>query len=151
MAQFDINVTEFSVFWSHYLMGLGQSVTFTPMTVMAFTTLPRHQVTEGSAVFTMMRNFGSSLFISLAVLVLVRSTSINYARLTEFITPYREAMTLLPGAWSPDTTAGLLRLSNEIQRQAAMIGYINAFYLMAFTAAAAVPLALLLRNSVREQ
>jgi len=40
----------------------------------------------------------------------------------------------------------LLRLSNEIQRQAAMIGYVNAFYLMAVTAAAAVPLALLLRN-----
>ena len=151
MAQFDINVGDFSVFWSHYMMGLGQSVTFTPMTVMAFTTLPRHQITEGSAVFTMMRNFGSSLFISLAVLVLVRSTSINYARLTEFITPYREAMTLLPGAGSPETTTGLLRLSNEIQRQAAMIGYVNAFYLMAFTAAAAVPLACLLRKAVREQ
>ncbi len=150
MAQFDINVSDFSVFWSHYLMGLGQSVSFTPMTVMAFTTLPRHQITEGSAVFTMMRNFGSSLFISLAVLVLVRSTSINYARLTEFITPYREAMTLLPAPWSPDTTLGLLRISNEIQRQAAMIGYVNAFYLMAFTAAAAVPLSLLLRTTVRE-
>ena len=41
MAQFDINVTEFDVFWSHFLMGLGQSVAFTPMTMMAFATLPR--------------------------------------------------------------------------------------------------------------
>ena len=41
MAQFDINLTEFDVFWSHFLMGLGQSVAFTPMTVMAFATLPR--------------------------------------------------------------------------------------------------------------
>ena len=56
---------------------------------MAFATLPRHQITEGAAVFTMMRNFGSSLFISLAVLVLVRSTAVNYARMTEFITPYQ--------------------------------------------------------------
>ena len=30
MAQFDINVTEFGLFWSHFLMGLGQSVAFTP-------------------------------------------------------------------------------------------------------------------------
>ena len=45
-------------------MGFGQSVAFTPMTMLAFATLPRHQITEGSAVFTMMRNFGSSLFIS---------------------------------------------------------------------------------------
>jgi DHA2 family multidrug resistance protein len=149
MSTFDLNVTERAVFWSHFLMGLGQSVSFTPMTVMAFATLPRHQVTEGSAVFTMMRNFGSSIFISLAVMVLIRSTSINYARLTEFINPFRDLLSL-PGAalsWNTETVTGLLRISNELQRQAAMIGYINAFYLMAITAALAVPLALLLRNA----
>ena len=65
MAQFDINLTESDVFWSNFLMGLGQSVAFTPMTMMAFATLPPHQITEGAGVFTLMRNFGSSLFISL--------------------------------------------------------------------------------------
>jgi DHA2 family multidrug resistance protein len=152
MAQFDINVTKFSVFWSHFLMGLGQSVSFTPMMVMAFATLPRHQITEGSAVFTMMRNFGSSLFISLSVMVLVRSTTVNYARLTEFITPYREALMFpgLPASWSPETVTGLMRLSGEVQRQAAMIGYLNAFTMMALTAAASVPLACLLRRAPRE-
>ena len=151
MAQFDINLTESDVFWSHYLMGLGQSVAFTPMTMMAFATLPRHQLTEGAAVFTMMRNFGSSLFISLAVLVLVRSTTVNYARMTEFITPYRKELAFpgLPELWDVETATGLLRLSNEIQRQAAMIGYVNAFYLMAFTALAALPLACLLRRAGR--
>jgi DHA2 family multidrug resistance protein len=153
MAQFDINVTDFGMFWSHYLMGLGHSITFTPMTVMAFATLPRHQLTEGSAVFTLMRNFGSSLFISLAVMVLVRSTSANYARMIEFVTPFREALLFpsLPLSWSLDTTSGLMRLSGEVHRQAAMIGYVNAFYMMCFAAAAAVPLACLLRNAQRER
>jgi DHA2 family multidrug resistance protein len=153
MAQFDINLTESGVFWSNFLMGLGQSVAFTPMTMLAFATLPPHQITEGAAVFTMMRNFGSSLFISLSILVLVRSTTINYARMTEFITPYQNVLPLqvLPEFWNPGTTTGLMRLSNEIQRQAAMIGYVNAFYMMAFTAAAAVPLACLLRTAGRER
>ncbi len=147
MSTFDINVTEFSIFWSHYLMGLGQSVAFTPMAVMAFTTLPKHKITEGSAVFTMMRNFGSSLFISLSVMVLVRSTSINYARLTEFVTPFREAFLFptLPTNWSMESLTGLLSLSREVQRQAAMIGYVNAFYMMALAAFLSVPLAFLLR------
>jgi MFS transporter, DHA2 family, multidrug resistance protein len=151
MAQFDINLTDSGVFWSNFLMGLGQSVAFTPMTMMAFATLPAHQITEGAGVFTLMRNFGSSLFISLSILVLVRSTSTNYARMTEFITPYQKMLMLqgLPEPWNPETAAGLLRLSNEIQRQAAMIGYVNAFYMMAFTAAAAVPLACLLRSAAR--
>ena len=149
MAQFDINLTESDVFWSNFLMGLGQSVAFTPMTMLAFATLPPHQITEGAGVFTLMRNFGSSLFISLSILVLVRSTNINYARMTEHITPHQ--VIKLPELWNPETTTGLLRLSNEIQRQAAMIGYVNAFYMMAVTAAAAVPLACLMRTAVRER
>ena len=99
----------------------------------------------------MMRNFGSSLFISLSVLVLVRSTSINYSRLTEFVTPYSGAFSPLPTSWNIETLTGILRLSNEMQRQAAMIGYVNAFYLMAFTALAALPLACLLRSGSRER
>lgn len=153
MAQFDINMTDFDVFWANLLQGFGQSITFTPMTVMAFSTLPPHQVTEGSAVFTLMRNFGSSLFISISVMMLIRSTTANYARLTEFITPYNKVLAFpgLPSSWGMDSTPGLLRLSNEIQRQASMIGYVNAFYLMTFIAAAAVPLAFLLRNVARER
>jgi DHA2 family multidrug resistance protein len=153
MAQFDINLTDSGVFWSNFLMGLGQSVAFTPMTMLAFATLPPHQITEGAGVFTLMRNFGSSMFISLSILVLVRSTGTNYARMTEFITPYQKALMLqgLPESWNPETTKGLMTLSNEIQRQAAMIGYVNAFYMMAYTAAAAVPLACLLRTAARER
>ena len=94
--------------------------------------------------FTMMRNFGSSLFISLSVLVLIRSTSINYAQMAEMITPFRYGL----DGWSPNTAAGLLQLSGEIQRQSAMIGYINAFYLLGLTALASVPLAFLLKKRV---
>ncbi len=147
MAQFDINVTQSAIFWSHFLVGLGQSVTFTPMTVMAFATLPRHQITEGSAVFTLMRNFGSSLFISMAVLVLVRSTSVSYSEMMEFISPYRIALGIygLPAPWDHETNTGLARLSREVYRQSAMIGYVNAFYLMAITGFISVPLACFMR------
>jgi DHA2 family multidrug resistance protein len=152
MAQFNINLTETDVFWSNFLLGFGQSIAFTPMTVMAFSTLPVGQVTEGSSIFTLMRNFGSSLFISVAVLVVSRSTASNYSRLTEFITPYNKTLTMpgLPTQWSLDETRSLLNLSNELLRQAAMIGYLNAFYLMAFAALAAMPLALFMQRVKRE-
>lgn len=148
MSQFDINVTDSAIFWSHFLMGLGNSVVFTPMAVMAFSTLSREHLTEGSAVFTMTRNFGSSLFISMSVLVFLRSKSISYSELSEFINPFHFA-TNYPGTmetWDLGSVAGLMSLSGEVGRQAAMIGYINAFLMMAVTAAVAVPLALLLRR-----
>ena len=153
MSHFDINLTDFDIFWTHMLQGFGQSISFTPMTVMAFATLPKHQITEGSGVFTLMRNFGSSLFISITVLTLVRSTKVNYATLVEGISPYNKLMLMpsWPDAWSIQSTVGLMRLSDEVQRQAGMIGYINSFYLMACVAAAAIPLACLMRKAAAER
>jgi DHA2 family multidrug resistance protein len=150
MTQFDINLTDTDVIWGNFLLGLGQSIAFTPMTVMAFSTLPPRQVTEGSAIFTLMRNFGSSLFISIAVLTVSRSTASNYSRMTEFITPYNKNLAGLPSQWNLESPIGLQTLSNEILRQATMIGYLNAFYLMAFVALAATPLAVFMSRVRRE-
>jgi len=122
------------------------------MTVLAFATLPASRLTEASGVFTLVRNFGSTLYISLSVVMLVRSTATNYARLIEIINPLNLSLKgpAVPPAWNIDTTSGLMRLANEVQRQAAMIGYINAFYLLALTAAVAVPLVCFMRTRPSE-
>src|SRR5437762_869496 len=101
MAQLDINLSSFDVFWTNALQGFGFGLAYTPMTVLAFATLPAHQLTEGSGVFTLVRNFGSSLYISITVVLLVRSTIANYARMTEFVTPFNRTLAFpgLPGAW----------------------------------------------------
>ena len=148
MAQLNLDLTSFDVFWTNALQGFGFGLAFTPMTVLAFSTLPVSQVTEASSVFTLVRNFGSSLYISLSIMLLVRSTATNYSRMIEVINPFNTALRAptAPNAWNIGTTSGLARLTNEIQQQAAMIGYINAFYLIALTAAVAVPLVWLMRN-----
>src|SRR5262249_12210547 len=74
MAQLNLNLTSFDVFWTNALQGFGFGLAFTPMTVLAFATLPVTQITEASGVFTLVRNFGSSLYISLSIALLVRST-----------------------------------------------------------------------------
>ena len=85
MAQFNINLSSFDVFWTNLVQGFGFGLAYTPMTVLAFSSLPTQLAVQGSAVFTLMRNFGSSLFISLSVLVLVRTTAENYAGLSSAI------------------------------------------------------------------
>jgi DHA2 family multidrug resistance protein len=145
MAQLNLNLSSFDVFWTNALQGFGFGLAFTPMTVLAFSTLPPRQITEASGVFTLVRNFGSSLFISVSIVLLVRSTAANYGRMIEIINPFNANLGA-SSAWNIGTTSALMRLTNEIQRQASMIGYINAFYLIALTAAAAVPLVWLMRS-----
>jgi len=78
-----------------------------------------------------MRNIGSSFFIALCVTEIVRTQAQNYERLGESISPYNATLHLpwVMGSWSIDTLADLSRLAKEINRQAAMIGYLNAFTL----------------------
>jgi DHA2 family multidrug resistance protein len=147
MAQLNLNLTSYDVFWTNALQGFGFGLAFTPMTVLAFATLPASRLTEASGIFTLVRNFGSSLYISLSVVLLIRSSATNYARLIEAINPFNLSLKgpSAPSAWNIETTSGLMRLAHEVQRQASMIGYINAFYLLALTAAIAVPLVWLMR------
>lgn len=151
MAQLDINLSGSDVFTLNLVQGFGFGLAFTPLMVLSFSTLPRHKINEGTAVFTLVRNFGSSIFISITIVLLVRSTASNYARLTEHIMPYNKLLHHpgLPDSWDVGTIGGLSRLSGEILRQAAMIGYINGFHLIAAVAAAGLPFVLLLRGIPR--
>ena len=52
----------------------------------------------------------------------------------------------MTGGWTFDTVPGLAKMANEIARQAAMIGYLNAFVMYTATSALAVVLALMVRR-----
>ena len=145
MAQLDLNLTQFDVFWMNMLQGFGFGLAYTPMSVLAFSTLDNRLMVEGSALFNVKRHFGSVVFISLSILVLVHGTEAGYAGMRPTVSPFNELYGLggVAGAWTHETLEGLAGLSREIFRQASMIGYINAFYLFALTAAASVPLVLL--------
>jgi DHA2 family multidrug resistance protein len=118
------------------------------MTVVAFDTLAAKDRAEASSVFHLLRNIGSSFFISLSIAEIVRTSGANYSRMTEMITPFNSALTMpgLIGSWTFDTVPGLAKVANEIARQSAMIGYLNAFMMYTATSALAVVLVLMVRR-----
>ncbi len=147
MAQLDVNVSSFDVYWTNVLHGFGFGIAYTPMSVLAFTTLRPHLMVDGSSLFNVMRHIGSVLFISVAIVVLTRSTAQSYSGLREWVSPFNTLFTMpnVSGDWSHGTLGDLTVLSDEILRQASMIGYINAFYLLAATAVLSIPLVLAFR------
>jgi MFS transporter, DHA2 family, multidrug resistance protein len=147
MTTFNINVSDFDIYWTNLVQGFGFGLAYTPMTVLAFSTLPAPLVVQGSAVFNLLRNFGSSLFISLSILVLVRSTAENYAGLATAVSSVDIALNFskLADGLASDSARSLTALRDEIQRQAAIGGYLNAFMMSALAAAVALPLAWLFR------
>lgn len=152
MTRLDINLTNFDVFWTNFVQGFGFGLAYTPMTVLAFATLPTHLSVQAAAVFNLMRNFGSSLFISLSILVFLRSTAENYAGLSAVVNPLNEALRdpAVAGQWALDSSEGLAALSAEIQRQASMGGYLNAFELFTLVAVLSLPFAWMFRSVKRK-
>jgi DHA2 family multidrug resistance protein len=117
---------------------------FLPLSLITFETLPAALRTDGSALFHLLRNIGSSIGISLAVTFLVRSTQHNRAELAEHASPFNEALSY--AGWDLSSMGGLLAISREIDRQAAMIAYVNDFQIMTLLAFSALPLILLARR-----
>jgi DHA2 family multidrug resistance protein len=148
LMSIDLNVGMGVLAANSVLQGMAIGIIWVPLTIASFATLENRYWPEAMAVFHLLRNIGSSFFISLCVADIVRVTAQNYSRMTEMISPYNDRLALpwVMGGWSTDTLPGLARLSKEINRQAAMIGYIDAFAMYTAASALAMVLVMLVRR-----
>ena len=147
----DLNVDMNTLMLNSLLQGVAVGVIWVPLTLVTFSNMSGANLAEGTAVYHLLRNIGSSFFISICVAEIVRATSTNYSRMVELVNPYNKALALpwVTGGWDYETVSGLAKLSKEINRQAAMLGYINAFGLYTACSAMAIPLILLIGRRAR--
>ncbi|MDR6954357.1 DHA2 family multidrug resistance protein [Ancylobacter sp. 3268] len=123
--------------------GAGLGLVFTPLTVVAFATLPPELRTDGTALFSLVRNVGSAIGVSITSFLLSQNTQIMHAQIAEHITPFNP-MVQSGGAyqfWNIANPATLAALNAEITKQATAIAYVDDFKFMMLVT---LPTALLL-------
>ena len=74
------------------VQGFGLGLVFVPLSTVAFTTLPGHLRTDGTAILTLVRNIGSSVGISVVIAELTNTTIAMHAHLAEYVTPFNDAL-----------------------------------------------------------
>jgi DHA2 family multidrug resistance protein len=148
MAGFTTEVDIWTIVRTGLTQGLGLGFIFVPLSTLTFATLPVHLRTEGAGMFSLMRNLGSSIGISVVETLLARNTQINHSALAANISPFNPVLRGpgMPPEWSLDSAHGLAALNTEITRQAATIAYLDDFRLMMYVMLIAVPLVVLLRR-----
>ncbi|MGA9572925.1 MAG: DHA2 family efflux MFS transporter permease subunit [Lysobacterales bacterium] len=144
MAHFTADMPSGPLVWSGVIQGLGLGFVFVPISTIAYSTLAPGERTEAAAMFSLTRNIGASVGISIVMTLLVRSTQINHAELVSRVTPFGNA-TFTSSAWNLHSTGGLVALNAEVSRQAAAIGYVNDFWFMMWMVLAVLPLLLLFK------
>jgi len=146
MTTFSLDMGSAPVVWSGLIQGIGTGFVFVPLAAVTFTTLPWRLRNEGTAMFSLVRNAGSSIGISVVETLLTRSTQVMHASLSEHVTPYSALARRYWPAGHP-TVAQLAAVNQEVGTQAAMIAYINDFQLMFVLTLCALPLVFLLRRA----
>ncbi|MFZ5708790.1 MAG: DHA2 family efflux MFS transporter permease subunit [Pseudomonadota bacterium] len=131
---------------SGVIQGLGLGLVFVPLSTVAFATLAPRFRADAASLFSLVRNIGSSIGISLVTVLLTRNVQINHAELSAQLTPFNPNLTGMAAGASMSDPTFLSRLDGMVNVQALMVSYIDDFKALMFVTLSAIPLALMLRR-----
>ena len=149
MTGWNPNVSQWTIAVTGFIQGAGLGFLFVPLTTVTFTTLSPEQRADGTGLYNLSRNVGSSVGISVVSYLLTRNNQVNHATIASHVTAFNHAFdsSIVRHALSPWTASGRAALDQLIQVQASIISYIDDFKLMMSLPLAAIPLVLLLRRA----
>ncbi|MBK8840907.1 MAG: hypothetical protein IPO30_20165 [Hyphomonadaceae bacterium] len=120
---------------------------FVPLMALAFTTIKPELRTRNASFFTLIRNIGSSIGISLVGLLQIINGKTMQSQLAEYATPDNpNVIASLPPQVDLTTAQGQAMMNGMIQRQATLVAYIDSFHFLFMTCLFILPLLFLLRT-----
>jgi MFS transporter, DHA2 family, multidrug resistance protein len=148
MAGFSLEMDFWPVITWGFVQGLGMGLVFMPLNALAFATLDNHYRTDGSSLLNLMRSIGQSAGISMVTVLLARNIQTSHADLAQHVTQGALPGIDIGGLERLGAGADVLLATADamINRQAAMIAYIDDFYAMSWIAFAVIPLVMILKR-----
>ena len=140
----------------------GVGMLFVPLNNAAYLYLPGTRSTTRPGLFNMLRNEGGSLGIAIVTVLSDRRSQFHQLRLAEHVTPLNPAVDRWTDYFAQTRMVrggvtravaeqqGMGMLSQMVRDQARVMAYLDAFWVFAIMALAALPLVLLMKRSVAQ-
>ena len=143
------DVSQSTIIGVGVLQGIGLGFLFVPLSTVALATLSPEQRTEGAGLYSLSRNIGSSVGISVVNALLTRNTQINHADIAQHVTAVNRAFEnpAVTQFWNPMTAAGRAALDAMITQQAQIIAYIDDYKLLMIATLAVIPLLIVFKKA----
>ncbi|ESQ77080.1 MDR family MFS transporter [Asticcacaulis sp. YBE204] len=142
MCSYTLVLSEKDIVWPGVIQGVGLGLVFVPLSAATFQTLAPHLRADGTAIYSLVRNIGSSIGIAVIQALWARNSQEAHANIADHLTQDNSALSAyLNGGGG----GALASLNSEVTRQAGMIAYVDGFWLMFILTLAAIPLLLLIR------
>ena len=146
-----------NLFWPQFIQGLSFSLLMVPLTVVTMDRIAPAAIGNAASLFNLMRNLGGSVGIALTQTLLDRFRQGETNVLASHVNPFSALSTtsiqgarrLFQAHGSDAVTAtrqAYAMVWGLVERQAAMISYVEVFRLLTLLFVLAVPLVLLLRR-----
>lgn len=150
MTAWTPDVAQWRIMATITVQGAGLGFLFIPLQVLAFATLPGQYRTDGASLFSLFRNIGAAIGVSVTSSMLVHNTQVLHEQIGGAVTPFNRAL-MSGGAvehfWDPATRHGAAMLDRVINQQALIVAYVDDYKMMIFTTAPMLLLLLLMRRS----
>jgi DHA2 family multidrug resistance protein len=133
------------------IQGVGLGFLFTPLSVVTLSTLSAELRTEGAGLYSLSRNLGSSIGISVVSTLLTRNTQINHAEIGSYVSPVNR-MRFEPAIaqfFDPSSAAGRAALDSAVTEQARIIAYIDDYKLLMIAMLLVLPLLVVFTKPAR--
>jgi DHA2 family multidrug resistance protein len=131
------------------IQGVGLGFLFVPLSVVTLSTLTFELRAEGAGLYSLSRNMGSSVGISVVNALLTQNTQINHADIVNNITAVNPAFKdpTISQYWNPLTAAGRAALDAVVSLQAQIIAYIDDYKLLMIATLAVLPLLVVFKQA----
>jgi DHA2 family multidrug resistance protein len=157
MTRFDADVDYGTIAWMRVYQSCGLAFLFIPINTVAYLGMPPEKSNNASAIINMMRNIGGSVGISVAATLLARRQQYHQNVLVAHVTPYSSGYNAVVTGLQRSYLAGSASAADAlhqaqatiyamVQQQAAMLSYIDSFWMFGVIFLALLPLVFLMRR-----
>jgi DHA2 family multidrug resistance protein len=152
MTEYALVIGQRDIVWPGVIQGFGLGLVFVPLSSATFATLAPHMRAQGTAMYSLIRNIGSSIGISMVQTLLVRNTQIAHASLTEQVNIANPSLQDPAMAlYNLGSASGPGVLNLEVSRQASMIAYLDDYWLMLLATLLVIPMLFMIRPPKKEK
>ncbi len=146
MSGFSLEMDQTPILISGLFQGLGLGLIFVPLMGIAFMTIRPTLRTEAASFYTLIRNIGSSVGISVVGALQISNSETVRQQLQEHATPDNANLAInMPGI-DLNTASGQAVMEGLIRRQSALVAYVDSFHMLFLMCVAIIPLLFLLRT-----
>ena len=157
LAGLNLNAGYWDIFWPQLIQGVSLGLIWVPLTTVTMDPIPKEVMGNATSIFSLTRNLGASMGIAGATTMLARRQQVHINVLGTHVNPYSWQASLigrgLRSAWqaagsdfftaSRQSNASLFGI---VQRQAAMLTYVEIFSVLGVIFLVMMPLVLLMHR-----